>query len=371
MKEKLLKKGINFRNNVFMLEYIIFIFVIFLSAFSALRFPKEASKGVYDGLVLCFKNVVPSLFPFMIVSSLIAQSEITTKLSKFFGPIMKVLFNQPAAAFSVVVLSQIGGFPIGASLINQLYSKGKLSQNEAKRLMIFCINPGPAFVISYIGANLLNCIKAGTIIYFSVVLSSLILGFCTRFFSDSTISSEIKNSGDIPSPSEIFVKSVKQSSKSMLSVCSWVVVFSCAQELLKLLRLTENEQIFLSIVLEVTNGCKNAAEKLPLYALAGAIGWCGICVHFQVMDTIIKIRLKLKYFLATRVINASLAIIISHLLFKLFPVSMAAANVKSELVPSSSGIMISVCLIVMCFLVIIGDQTVVIKRHSKEFAKVK
>lgn len=370
MKEKLLKKRMNFRSNIFMFEYIIFVFVIFISAFSALRFPKEASKGVYDGLMLCFKNVVPSLFPFMIVSSLIAQSDVTSKLSKVFSPVMRVLFRQPAQAFSVVILSQIGGFPVGASLVNQLYDKGALSSNEAKRLMIFCINPGPAFVISYIGSALLNSAKAGTVIYFSVVLSSLIIGFCTRFFSDGFISGETKKDADFISPSETLVKSVKKSSISMFGICSWVVVFSCAGQLLSLLPLSESEQIFLSIVLEVTNGCKNAAQALPIYAIAGAVGWCGVCVHFQVMDTIIKIKLKLKYFLAARIINASVAIIISYLLFQLFPVYTAAANVKSELVPSSSGITISVCLIVMCFLVIVGDQTIVVKR-KKEFAKLK
>lgn len=365
LKERISCISFKLRNNLFVFEYIVFIFVVFTAAFCALKFPETASKGVYDGMMLCLKNVVPSLFPFMIVSSVIAQSGLTYKLSGVLSPLMNAVFRQPGAAFSVIVLSQIGGFPVGASLIKQLYEKGELTEEQGQRLMVFCINPGPAFVMSYIGSSLLNSLQAGVIIYISVVASSLILGFFTRFFADFTpTEKQIKKDG-FASPSEIFVRSVKSASKTMLSVCSWVVVFSCIEQLLLLLKLSQGEQLFLSILLEVTNGCKNAVGLLPLPAIAGAIGWCGVCIHFQVMDTIIKVRLKLKYFLATRVLNAAIAMLISHILFKIFPVSVAVSALrKAELEPTSSGLMISVCLIIMCLLVIIGDNTTIILKRK-------
>ena len=49
----------------------ILILPVLLFALALLRFPQEAAQAVREGLLLCFETVVPSLFPFFVVVSLL------------------------------------------------------------------------------------------------------------------------------------------------------------------------------------------------------------------------------------------------------------------------------------------------------------
>ncbi|MGN0468391.1 MAG: hypothetical protein ACI4GY_06685 [Acutalibacteraceae bacterium] len=351
-------------------KIVIFAFVVFAAAFSLLEFPEEAGKGAYDGIELCLKNVIPSLFPFMVVSCVFIQSGISEKVSAFFDTVTKFLFRQPGNSFCVILLSQIGGFPIGASLVKRLFENKKLSPNQARRLMLFCINPGPGFVIGYVGSSLLGSRSAGVVIYCSVVLSSLLLGILSRFVSDENDFEKLKNTEEekenINIGAGLIVESVKKSTFSIAIICGWVVIFSCFSKLIDLGNFSDEAKVFLSAFLEVTNGCKQISLSYAPSLIAGAIGWSGLCIHFQIMDAVIMTGLKLKYFLTARVTNAAFATVICEILFKAFPACKPVAVVANGNVSASaSGISVSLCLIAMCLLMLIGDSVIISKNKQK------
>lgn len=121
--------------------------ILLLTSFLLFR-SKEISGGIVHAVDLCLYSVFPSLFGMMVVSNLVVSSKIFTKLLSPFSAVTRYLFKLPAEFTSVLLISFIGGYPVGAKIINGLYRDGEISLKTAERMLSFCVNAGPAFVVS-------------------------------------------------------------------------------------------------------------------------------------------------------------------------------------------------------------------------------
>ncbi len=340
-------------------SYISVTAVIFVLAFSLLRFPEVAGEGVKKGIELSLYTLIPSMFPFMFLSSFIVSSGICSKLEKAFSLAMKKLFRLPGVCGSLIILSMIGGLPIGARMAGELYDKKYITQKQGQRLLLFCINPGPAFVISTVGYYMLGSKKVGCIIFISVVASSITIGFLSKFLFNDELTEVLSKKSDSKLDIQgAIVSSVSESSRGMMNICSWVILFSCFSELLGLLPFSNGTKLFVYSIIEITNGCKNASAILPMPAVAGVIGFSGICAHMQIMPSIVKMKLPLKYFLSARIINSVLSILISSVLFDLFPVSVNTISMGSlpENIETNISLPISVGVMAMSVLFLLGEN---------------
>lgn len=52
-------------------------------------------KGVRDGLKSCAVVLIPSLFPFMVLSGILGESRAAESLQKILGPVMRLFFIFP------------------------------------------------------------------------------------------------------------------------------------------------------------------------------------------------------------------------------------------------------------------------------------
>ncbi|MFI3141842.1 MAG: nucleoside recognition domain-containing protein [Clostridia bacterium] len=350
-----------FKSNKFLwFRYIPLSFVVFFIGFSLLKFPAASAQGVINGLQLCFTTLIPSLFPFLILCSFFVNSGLCERTGRYFTKFTKVVFKQPGVSANVIFLSLVGGYPVGAKLISQLYEQKQISQIQAQRLMLFCVNAGPAFVISSVGYFMLGSKEVGVIIFVSLCLASLILGVLSRFFlEDSEAVYEKKSVISYDQTiSESLVNAVSQSIASMASICAWVVLFSCLNALVNVYGISVEFSQFLSSVLEVTTGCLIASEFMPIAAVAGIIAFGGFCVHFQIMSCIVKVKLKYKYFITARIISTGLSMVICQYLLQFCSVETDVFSTGST--PSSTIISISIPvtigLIMMCILLLLGDN---------------
>ncbi|MCM1544638.1 MAG: hypothetical protein NC110_04995 [Ruminococcus sp.] len=354
------KSIIKSKSNQIAALYLLLTGFVFTIAFMLLRFPAQAGEGVKYGLNLCVSTVIPSLFPFMVLSSFFAESGICSKIGELFNRWTQLIFKQPGVSSSVILLSNIGGLPIGAKMVKQFYEKEQITREQGQRLLLFCINPGPAFVISSVGHYMLGSAKAGVILFFSQMLASLMIGFLTRFIADENSFVDIPCNKETNKPNFIqaLVCSVSQSTSGMLAICSWVIIFSSLEKLIDVFELSKGMKLFLSCILEVTNGCNCASGKLPIPIIAGIIGWSGFCAHFQVMSSVIKLRMKLKYFLTGRIINGALSVIICQLLLCFFPVeeNVFLSVTDNFTVSTSACFSVSLGMFLMCLLLLLGDN---------------
>ena len=123
------------------------ILVWFLADARQLRL--EAAKA----LTLCAGTVIPALFPFMVVTGLLVRLGFGQWLAPDMAGLMASLFRLPGCAGSALLLGLVGGYPIGARTAAELYASGDLTRQEAERLLTFCNNSNPVFLISVLGVG--------------------------------------------------------------------------------------------------------------------------------------------------------------------------------------------------------------------------
>ncbi len=329
------------------------IILIFLLIFLLFKFPDAIKSGITDGLSICFQTVIPSLFPFLVLSSYIVNSNILNPFYKFLSPITKVIFKQPANAVPVIILSMIGGFPIGLKMIKDLFKREEITENQAKRLCLFCMNSGPAFTITVVGANLLRSTLAGVIIYLSLCISSLIIGFLSRFiFRDDVRQCRVKqyHITDLSTLSA----SVTSGINNILGICGWIVLFCGFIECFNDLNSNYFLSVFVKTTVEVTKACIDFSGKIALPYLAFIIGFGGFCVHFQILDCLKECNLNYSHFLFSRVSNGCLSAIITYIILIFVPVEIDVFGNSSEIhsAPFSVSVWGFIALIVMCIIMI-------------------
>ena len=90
---------------------------------------------------------------FLAVSGLLVSLGFGAWLSPCLRGLMGPLFRLPGQAAGALVLGLVGGYPIGARTAAELYRQGELTRSEALRLLAFCNNSNPVFLVSVLGAG--------------------------------------------------------------------------------------------------------------------------------------------------------------------------------------------------------------------------
>lgn len=316
-----------------------------------LLYPMQTAEGLRNGLGLITDNLIPSLFPFMVLSSYLVSSPVSDILARITNRFAAKFFKTNGYGMCAVIMGFIGGYPIGAKITADFYKSGKLSKNQAQSLLLWCVNPGSAFVIVAVGSFMYTRINIGIILYVSLILSALITGLAISLFAKSTYAPPIT----IPEtkPENLFVNSVNSSSRSMLSICSWVLIFSASGALISEILPPTGGIVFRALA-EVTTGCRTAAEmNLPIPITCGILGFGGFAVIFQITEYLKQCALDPKLFFCARLINGALAAFICSELLNFFseavPVSISV-TIKSVVFPLYHSIASAIILILMIIL---------------------
>ena len=143
-------------------------------------FPSQMVSAAKDGVDMCFNVIIPSLFPFFVLSSLTVELGVAEKLGRLLAPLMRPLFNVGGACASALVLGFIGGYPVGAKTVINLYENGECSKTEAERMLSFCNNSGPAFIFGVVGAGIFSSGTIGLILYLAHIAASVCVGLVFR-----------------------------------------------------------------------------------------------------------------------------------------------------------------------------------------------
>ncbi len=276
--------------------------------------PKEISAAARQGLDLCLDVIIPSLFPFFVLSTLIIELGLARYVGRALEKIMRPLFRVSGPCSTAVVLGFLGGYPVGAKTAISLYEKKLCSQVEAERLLAFCNNSGPAFILGAVGAGILGSSRAGWMLYLTHTAASLTVGFIFRFYKRKSPPAPSSRGREysVVRLSDAFTGSVTSSMRSMFGICSFVIFFTVIIKLLyisgvlpgaaKLLGgllapFEVSEQSVLNLLtglIEITSGLfslEGGAAMLLTGKMAMAafmLGWAGLSVHCQVLSFIGK-----------------------------------------------------------------------------------
>ncbi len=325
-----------------------------VAAVLLLMFPQAVQTGVRRGLAICGNILIPSLFPFLVLSGFWIRSGLASGVGRRMTPLMRHLFGFSGSAAAAMVIALIGGYPAGANAVAQLCEQGELEQAEAKRLLRCCVCAGPAFIIGGIGVGMLGSVEAGVRLLVAHWLAFLLVALTER--SHST---PCKVRGTVAeSVGAAVAQSVHGAAQSLLSMCGFVLLASGILSLADALggmSLPPVWRCIFACVAEVSTGCVEAAEMgrtMPFF-LGAALGFGGLSVHGQIAARTATLGLMGRGFFRTRLLHALFGGCLSVLAFwKWMPTGVPSLVALSAYAPENSAVGMSglAAMMVMCAL---------------------
>lgn len=127
------------------MKRILITSVIILMIFEILMFPQNAMSYAATGLTLWFDNMIPALFPFMVISGLAVRLDIAPYIISILHPLLYRVFRTNPYCEYGIIMGFLCGFPMGAIIIKDLLKEHKITIAQANYLLAFCNNIGPVF----------------------------------------------------------------------------------------------------------------------------------------------------------------------------------------------------------------------------------
>lgn len=311
-----------------------------LSALCALCVLITASSRVIacvsEGLRLCGELIVPSLYPYFVLSLLLAKLDFPETLGRGLSPLAERLFHVSGKGATALLIGLSGGYPMGAAYLAQLLERGELSDGEAQRLPGFCNNSGPAFLVGAVGAGVFRSVKAGLLLYSAHVLAAIAAGILLRSGETPGIDPAPPAAAPLPF-SRALSEAVRDAVPALLSVCGFVILFTVFTGLLeangflelfsRILRSflplgAQQSHALLLGFWELGSGVGAlrglALSPASLALAAGLVGWGGVSVLFQSLAVLADLPVRTGTVLLGRVLSAGLGAVFAWLLGSLF-----------------------------------------------------
>ncbi|MBQ1507430.1 MAG: hypothetical protein IIZ36_03260 [Ruminococcus sp.] len=300
-------------------------------------FSEEGAKGAGKGIEMCLNVLIPSLFPFTAASRLIVKCGAAESAGKLLKRPMSRLFGLNGSFAPVILLSMIGGYPVGAGGISELRKCGA-DEAQCRKAAMFCVCAGPGFLINFIGASVYGSEELGIILFVSQLLSVIIIGAAVNIFDGrryNNSNSEIKRE-KLPFGTAL-TEAVADSSRAMLSICAFVVIFSSVTAIIRGLISEEALDCAAAVLLEVCSAVDFLSDGMTIEAVAFAVGFGGLCVHFQIFSALESVRISKLLFFVIRIIQGAITALLTHLGLIAFPQARPVFSSVQTALPASFG----------------------------------
>lgn len=264
---------------------------------------KTALAGAQSGVQLCLITVIPSLFPFFVLSILL-NSTLSGFQLPFLGKIGQ-LCGIPTGAEPLLISGFLGGYPVGAQGIAEAFKAGQLSRQTAQRMLAFCNNAGPAFLFGMVASFFpeswmvwaLWAIHISGALFTAVILPSPTTDDCTLSGKSAMSANQI----------------MARALSAMGTVCGWIIVFRVLVEFLQrwiLFLLPVSFQVAVAGMLELSNGCcfLPLIENMDMRFIlcSGMLAFGGLCVTMQTIS--VSSGLSIRHYLLGKFIQTSFSV---------------------------------------------------------------
>ena len=316
--------------------------------------PEQSMEAMRDGLRLCGNVILPSLFPFFVRSSLVVELGMSRYLGKLLEPVMAPLFRVNGNCAAALALGFIGGYPVGARTAIQIYENGQCTRTEAERMLAFCNNSGPAFILGVVGAGVFGSGTAGLLLYLAHLLASLTVGALFRFYKPREGPQTVRSRGpqfQTVSFPRAFTSSVTGALQSTLNICAFILFFTVFLRILASAGILEALGRLISVLLaplgmdqtwaerlltglvEVSSGVSSLTDGAlsgRLSMAAFMLGWAGVSVHCQVLAFLGDSGLSASTYVAGKLLHGTISAVLVRLLFQAVPLSSPASVYLAE-----------------------------------------
>lgn len=247
-------------------------------------FPGELSEAVRGSVGGCLEVVIPALFAFTVLAVYLQRSRAVPRGPEAADRSAVEAPRLPEELCAVFLLSNIGGYPVGAKLLTGLVRSGRLRRGDASRLLCCCYGSGPSFVIGTAGMQAFGSAAAGGMIFGACILSSLAAAAVVCRFGEPILLDESSSAQDLSA--ECFISSVDAGARVMYTVCVMSVAFAAVTALLDSAGITElaawalgklglggNSDRLLPALLEVTRSRAGSGGRGGFAVRGGSLVW--------------------------------------------------------------------------------------------------
>lgn len=253
---------------------------------------QTALEGARTGIELCIKTVIPSLFPFFLLSILLTNALTGVSLS-FLVPLGK-LCGIPKGAEPILIAGFLGGYPVGAQSVAASWRAGQLHRKDAERMLSFCSNAGPAFLFGMV-SSLFSSLWIPWLLWAIHIVSAILVSLIIPADSRHTV--QTPNSTDIS-----LSMALRSAIQVMATVCGWVTLFRVIVTFLNrwvLWLLPAAAQVAVIGILELSNGCCElisvSEPGLRFILCSGMLACGGLCVTMQTRSVTTGLSMKYYY----------------------------------------------------------------------------
>ncbi len=281
---------------------------------------RTAFSGAVEGIDLCIRTVIPSLFPFFVLSILL-----TSYLSRTRAPILRPigkLFGVPSGAEIMLLTGYLGGYPVGAQGVSQTFDADQLSRTDAQRMTVICNNCGPAFLFG-MAAGAFDDPLTAWMIWGIIILSGWILSIILP--KGGRPSAHIR-----PVRPLTYMQSLDLSIRVLARVCGWIILFRILLSFLDrwiLWYFPQEIRVVISGIFELANGCTGlkdvSNEGLRFMICTGLLSFGGLCVTMQTFS-VISPRLDKGYYFPGKAFQGCISVMLAYLVQLTFPQKVTA-----------------------------------------------
>ena len=307
------RTAINQRNKIMVsVGSVLGTMLIFLPA---VFFPSQISAAAKRGLLLSLGTVIPSIFPFIVLTDFAARYirfESVDALRYAF----ERLFRIGGCGLSVFLSGILGGFPLGAHRAIELYKSGKISKSECERLMGFASNASPGYVISAVGTGMIKSTRAGILLYIIAIASAMLSGMIFGIKNDFLKENEV-----ICEQSYSFVSSVKGASAICITVTAFITIFSVIGECISVLISANTARLLILPFLEIgcavsfISECRSLESVARMSLIAFSISFSGLSVYAQTASLTEGTDLSMHTYLKIKLLGACIAATLAFFVF--------------------------------------------------------
>lgn len=261
-----------------------------------LAFPEHYMKATGRGLALFASNVLPAMFPFLFLNTMLSNTRAIPFINKAFEKPVNKIFGVVKEGAFVLISALICGYPVGAVTTARLYENGDISTDDVRSFLPFTSLAGPVFILSTV-SSIFDDKNVGLVVLISHYVGTFINGLVWRFLSHTRARkrNHIENGPVVINTSALSAdlathllgEAVTSSALSMLTVGGYIVLFGLVADTFALLPFWGDLPAILRVVftfpVEMTRG---VVEASTLASLPLAVGFATLSVTFGGMSVL-------------------------------------------------------------------------------------
>ncbi len=258
--------------------------------------PSSTFQYAYSGLYQWAVKMVPTLFPFMMISSIMLYSGIDIELGRIISRLLSRAYRYSEYGLYAIFIGFLCGFPMGAKVVSELYENGKISRDEAESLLGFCNNIGPAYFLGIILPMLGECGfhnklpfifgMYGIPALYGVILSRIYYKRKNTANEQNNFVQSKPQSQPQPSLPSLLKRACLENTQSLILLGGYITFTNAFRVSLDFLPLSDNAKAIVSSLIEIIGGVQtiyltDMTNAVKVFCIMTALCFGGVSCFLQ------------------------------------------------------------------------------------------